>query len=100
MTSFSLLPIQLVGVIGMVISLAGICFSLFLLVMRFIMGASWAVQGVFTLFGILFFFVGLQMLALGLLGEYIGRIYLEVRERPPYRIAEIFPPSEDSNRQS
>jgi alanine racemase len=47
------------------------------------------VEGVFTLFAILFFFVGLQILALGLIGEYVGRIYQEVRRRPRYVISEI-----------
>lgn len=89
MTSFSLLPIQLIGIAGILISFSGLIFSFFLLIMRLIKGAEWAVQGVFTLFGILFFFVGLQVLAIGLMGEYIGRIYQEVRQRPRYRIQEI-----------
>lgn len=88
MTSFSLFPIQLVGMAGVAIAIAGFSFSVFLLVMRLIMGPQWAVQGVFTLFGILFFFVGLEILAIGLIGEYVGRIYQEVRNRPRYRITE------------
>ena len=89
MTGFSLLPIQLVGLAGVAIALAGLAFSAFLIGMRFIMGPEWAVQGVFTLFGILFFFVGIEVLAIGLIGEYVGRIYQEVRRRPRYRIKEI-----------
>src|SRR3989338_8490961 len=89
MTSFSLLPIQLIGISGLVISVFGLGFSFFLLLMRLIKGSEWAVQGVFTLFGILFFFVGLQVLAIGLMGEYIGRIYQEVRHRPRFRVQEI-----------
>ena len=54
------------------------------MVLRFVFGAEWAANGVFTLFAILFFFVGAQFLAFGLLGEYIGRIYQEVRNRPTY----------------
>jgi hypothetical protein len=46
-------------------------------------------QGVFTLFAILFFFVGCQFIAFGLLGEYIGRIYQEVRDRPRYMVKKI-----------
>ena len=90
MTSFSLLPIQMIGVVGFVMSLFGLGFSLFLLLMRLVKGSEWAVQGTFTLFGILFFFVGVQVLSMALIGEYIGRIYQEVRSRPRYRIQEIF----------
>ena len=48
-------------------------------------------DGVFTLFAILFFFVGAQFLAFGLLGEYIGRIYQEVRNRPTYLLRDEEP---------
>jgi len=44
---------------------------------------------VFTLFAILFFFVGCQFVAFGLLGEYIGRIYQEVRDRPRYMVKKV-----------
>jgi len=43
-------------------------------------------EGTFTLFGILFFFIGIQIFALGVIGEYIGRIFQEVRRRPRYII--------------
>ena len=88
LTGFSLLPIQVVSVAGVLISIAGIGFAGFLLIRRFIVGPE--VEGVFTLFAILFFFVGLQILALGLIGEYIGRIYMEVRRRPRYVIKETW----------
>lgn len=88
LTGFSLLPIQLVGLAGILISILGVAFALFLLIRRFVVGPE--VEGVFTLFAILFFFVGLQVLALGLIGEYIGRIYMEVRHRPRYVIKEIW----------
>ncbi len=91
MTSFSLMPIQIIGLAGVIIAFLGLAFSIFLLIMRLIMGPEWAVGGVFTLFGILFFFVGLQVLAIGIMGEYIGRIYQEVRKRPRYRVQEIIP---------
>ena len=69
--------------------MAGFAFSLVLLVTRFIYGADWAGEGVFTVFAILFIFIGVQLLALGLLGEYIGRIYYDVRARPRYFIHKV-----------
>jgi undecaprenyl-phosphate 4-deoxy-4-formamido-L-arabinose transferase len=89
LTSISTLPLRLLSVFGMVISFAGVGFGLFLAVMRLIYGAEWAAQGVFTLFAILFIFVGVQFIGMGLLGEYIGRIYHDVRMRPRYYIRHV-----------
>lgn len=88
LTGFSLLPIQVVSFAGIIISFLGLAFALFLAIRRLIVGPE--VEGVFTLFAVLFFFVGLQILALGLIGEYIGRIYMEVRRRPRYVIKEVW----------
>jgi undecaprenyl-phosphate 4-deoxy-4-formamido-L-arabinose transferase len=87
MTGFSLLPIQLVSLVGILVALAGIGFGGFLFVRRLFVGPE--VEGVFTLFAILFVFLGILILAVGLVGEYIGRIYLEVRHRPAYRIRAV-----------
>jgi undecaprenyl-phosphate 4-deoxy-4-formamido-L-arabinose transferase len=87
LTGFSLLPIQLVSLAGICVSLAGIGFGIFLLVRRIIVGPE--VEGVFTLFAILFVFLGILILAVGLVGEYIGRIYMEVRRRPVYRVRAV-----------
>ena len=69
--------------------MAGIGFGFFLLIMRVLYGAQWAAQGVFTLFAILFIFVGAQFVGMGLLGEYIGRIYYDVRARPRYFVQRV-----------
>lgn len=84
MTGFSLAPLRLLLSVGAVIAAAGILFGLTLITLRLIRGPDWAVQGVFTLFAILFVFVGAQFIAFGLLGEYIGRMFQVVRERPVY----------------
>jgi len=86
-TGFSLLPIQLMSVTGILVALVGMGFGVFLLIRRFFVGPE--VEGVFTLFAILFVFIGILILAVGLVGEYVGRIYLEVRRRPTYRIRAI-----------
>jgi len=88
--SFSELPMKLLMYGGIAMALAGICFGTFLAVARVVYGALWAAQGVFTLFAILFFFVGMQFFALGVIGEYIGRIYREVRKRPEFVIERIY----------
>ena len=88
--SFSDLPIRLIMYGGVAMAVLGVCFGIVLAVARLVYGALWAAQGVFTLFAILFAFVGLQFFALGLIGEYIGRIYREVRKRPEYVIEHVF----------
>ena len=88
LTSFSLIPLQMLSVLGVVISALGIGFGIIILVYR-ILHPEGAAQGVFTLFAVLFFFVGAQFLAFGLLGEYIGRIYQEVRDRPRYVVKKV-----------
>lgn len=86
-TGFSLLPIQIMSLAGIGVAVAGIGFGGFLMVRRLIVGPE--SEGVFTLFAILFVFIGILILAVGLVGEYVGRIYLEVRRRPTYRIRTI-----------
>jgi undecaprenyl-phosphate 4-deoxy-4-formamido-L-arabinose transferase len=82
MTNFSLYPIQFISMLGVVIAFLGLVFALFLFARRLIVGPEG--EGVFTLFGILFFFIGIQIFALGIIGEYIGRIFQEVRRRPRF----------------
>ncbi|MCP3721670.1 glycosyltransferase [Paraburkholderia sp. CNPSo 3272] len=86
-TGFSVVPLQWLSFIGVILSLGSAGLFLLLLIRRFILGAE--VQGVFTLFAITFFLLGVIIFALGLLGEYIGRIYQQVRARPRYLIQTI-----------
>jgi undecaprenyl-phosphate 4-deoxy-4-formamido-L-arabinose transferase len=89
LTSMTTLPLRLLSLVGAIISALGFGFGLFLLLMRLLYGPEWAVGGVFTLFAVLFFFVGAQFVGMGLLGEYIGRIYGDVRARPRYFIQQV-----------
>lgn len=84
MTGFSNFPIHVVGVLGICIALLGMGFGAFLFLRRLFLGPE--VEGVFTLFAILFIFIGLNTFALALVGEYVGRIYREVRGRPRFVI--------------
>jgi len=84
LTSMTTFPLRILSFIGAIISCIGIGFGIFLLVVRIFAGPEWAAQGVFTLFAILFIFIGAQFVAMGLIGEYIGRIYTEARARPRY----------------
>jgi undecaprenyl-phosphate 4-deoxy-4-formamido-L-arabinose transferase len=83
-TGFSHLPIHALGALGVAIALLGFFFGLFLFLRRLVVGPE--VEGVFTLFAILFVFVGLNTFGLALIGAYVGRIYREVRGRPRYII--------------
>ncbi len=86
-TGFSVMPLQLFSLSGIVISLLSIVFVVFLAVRRLVVGPE--AEGVFTLFGIAFFLIGITLFGIGLLGEYVGRIYEQVRERPRYLVQAI-----------
>jgi undecaprenyl-phosphate 4-deoxy-4-formamido-L-arabinose transferase len=88
MTGFSLFPIQAISTFGLVTAIVGVAFSLFLFVRRLIIGPE--AEGLFTLFAILFAFIGVQILALGIIGEYVGRIYNEVRKRPRFVVRNVY----------
>jgi undecaprenyl-phosphate 4-deoxy-4-formamido-L-arabinose transferase len=94
-SSFSDFPLKFIMYAGIGMAFLGISLGVVLGIARIIYGASWAAEGVFTLFSILFAFVGFQFFALGVMGEYIGRIYREVRKRPEYTIERIYPVDEN-----
>ena len=88
MTGFSVVPLQLFALFGITTSVLSLAFAVFLLIRRFIVGAE--VEGVFTLFAILFFFVGIIIMGIGIVGEYVGRIYQEVRKRPRFVVRKTY----------
>jgi len=94
-TGFSLMPLQFFSLLGMMLSVASAALFILMVVRRFVLGAE--VQGVFTLFAITFFLIGVILFGIGLLGEYIGRIYLQVRARPRYVVQAILEQSSEES---
>lgn len=89
LTSMTTFPLRLLSILGGGIALLGFAFGILLITMRLVYGAEWAAQGVITIFAVLFIFIGMQLMGMGLLGEYIGRIYNDVRARPRYFVREV-----------
>ncbi|MFZ6690739.1 glycosyltransferase [Undibacterium sp. SXout20W] len=87
MTGFSIMPLQWFSMLGMILSLLSGGLVWLLLIRRFIFGAE--AEGLFTLFAIAFFMMGVILFGIGLLGEYVGRIYQQVRGRPRYVVQTI-----------
>ncbi|MDR2218639.1 MAG: undecaprenyl-phosphate 4-deoxy-4-formamido-L-arabinose transferase [Yokenella regensburgei] len=88
-TCLTTTPLRMLSVVGSVIAVVGFAFSILLIVLRLALGPEWSGDGVFMLFAILFMFIGAQFVGMGLLGEYIGRIYNDVRARPRYFIQRV-----------
>jgi len=93
-TGFSVFPLQMFTMIGLVISLCSFAFVIFLFARRLIVGPE--VEGVFTLFAIMFFLLGIVLFGLGIVGEYVGRIYQEVRKRPRFVVRSVLEKPVDS----
>jgi undecaprenyl-phosphate 4-deoxy-4-formamido-L-arabinose transferase len=89
MTGFSIVPMQLFSAFGFAVSALSVLFGAALVVRRLVYGPDPAEQGLFTLFAIAFLLIGVTLFGLGLLGEYVGRIYEEVRRRPRYIVGAV-----------
>ncbi len=89
MTGFSAVPLQIFAMLGLVVSAGGLGLGLYLLIRRFILLRHSEAEGLFTLFAIAFVIMGATMAGLGILGEYIARIYTEVRGRPRFLIRAV-----------
>lgn len=87
MTGFSVVPLQMFSFAGIVVSLLSALFVAYLVIRRLIVGPE--AEGVFTLFAIAFFLIGILLFGVGLLGEYVGRVYEQVRHRPRYLVQAI-----------
>lgn len=81
-TSFTIAPLRFASVMGFVIAFFSFCFMFFYFTKTLIIGDP--VQGFTTIISVLLFLGGVQLLCIGILGEYIGRIFNESKRRPPY----------------
>jgi undecaprenyl-phosphate 4-deoxy-4-formamido-L-arabinose transferase len=89
-TGFSLVPLQLFSMFGMIVSAGAVLVYVIVIVNRLIL-AGWR-EGFATLWDrdiLAFFLIGVLLFGLGLVGEYVGRIYQQVRERPRYTIQAV-----------
>jgi undecaprenyl-phosphate 4-deoxy-4-formamido-L-arabinose transferase len=93
MTGFSTAPMQMFSLVGIGIAILSVFFVVFLAIRRIIVGPE--AEGVFTLFAIAFFLIGVALFGVGLLGEYVSRIYDEVRHRPRYIVGAVLERPED-----
>jgi undecaprenyl-phosphate 4-deoxy-4-formamido-L-arabinose transferase len=94
MTGFSTMPVQLFSVFGICVSLLSGLLFVWLMVRRLLLGSE--AEGVFTLFALAFMFIGIALFGIGLVGEYVGRIYDEVRRRPRYIIGTLLERPDDA----
>jgi undecaprenyl-phosphate 4-deoxy-4-formamido-L-arabinose transferase len=88
MTGFSLAPLRAVTMTGILISVMSFIFAAYMFIRRLVIGPE--VEGVFTLLAILFLLMGVTISSIGVEGEYVGRIYQEVRRRPRYVVRKIY----------
>jgi undecaprenyl-phosphate 4-deoxy-4-formamido-L-arabinose transferase len=86
-TGFSLIPLQIFTLFGMIVSgLSGLLVT-YMLLRRFIIGPE--AEGLFTLFAILFFLVSVVIMGIGIIGEYLGRIFQTLNRRPRFVIRQV-----------
>lgn len=99
MTGFSVVPLQIFTLFGFITASGGFLFGVYLLLRRFFLLQRSEAEGVFTLFALAFVVFGIMMAGIGIAGEYIGRIYQEVRGRPRFSIRRIHGDVSDDDRE-
>jgi len=87
-TSFSTAPLRIWTYVGLVLAAVTLLYALFIVTRTLISGID--VPGYASLLVAILFLGALQLISVGVLGEYIGRIYLESKQRPPYIVREVY----------
>ncbi len=87
-TSFSRFPLKVATIAGIVTAMLAVCYSIFIVVYTLVSGID--APGYPSLMIVVLMLASVQLITLGILGEYVGRIYIESKRRPLYVISEIF----------
>jgi glycosyltransferase involved in cell wall biosynthesis len=90
LTAFSKVPLRLVSVLGLLVSLGSIAFGLWIVSEMVFLGNS--ISGFATLAASITFLAGVQLLCLGIIAEYLGRVFDEVKQRPLYLVQDLTAP--------
>ncbi|HEY4214430.1 MAG TPA: glycosyltransferase family 2 protein [Steroidobacteraceae bacterium] len=85
LTAFSGMPLRLVSVAGLVVSLASMAYGLYIVLEKLLFGQP--IPGFSTVAASVLFLSGVQLVSLGIIGEYVGRVFVEVKRRPSYLLA-------------
>jgi glycosyltransferase involved in cell wall biosynthesis len=89
-TSFSVMPLRLASAVGALLAMVSFIYGMYVVIDHMFFNES--VPGWPTIIASMMFFAGVQLLFIGILGEYLSRIYDEVKGRPPYIVAEVLKP--------
>jgi undecaprenyl-phosphate 4-deoxy-4-formamido-L-arabinose transferase len=88
-TGFSVVPLQLFSLFGILVSLISLVVYVVVIVKRVALGEAHGIEVIWDRDILEFFLIGVQLFGMGLIGEYVGRIYQQVRERPRYLVQAI-----------
>jgi glycosyltransferase involved in cell wall biosynthesis len=87
-TSFSSLPLRIWGYFGFLLAFTGFLYALYIILRTLFLGVD--LPGYPSILVFILFFSGIQLISIGILGEYIGRLFTEVKQRPMYLVSESF----------
>lgn len=90
-TSFTVLPLKVASYVGLLVALTAFAYGVFVILKTLVLGE--AVTGYPSLMVVLLFLGGAQLLCVGILGEYLGRMFVETKQRPLYLIDTYCPPA-------
>jgi undecaprenyl-phosphate 4-deoxy-4-formamido-L-arabinose transferase len=95
-TGFSVVPLQLFSIFGIAVSLVSIASYLVVIAKRIALGEGDGLWVIWDRDILTFILIGIVLFGLGLVGEYVGRIYQQVRERPRYLVQAVLEPKRDA----